>query len=489
MNGLTNGRGPAPRRFPEGFLWGAATAAYQIEGAVAEDGRGPSIWDTFSHTPGATYRGDTGDTACDAYHRLEEDVELVANLGLGAYRFSIAWPRVQPDGRGAINQAGLDYYRRLVAELRARDIVPVATVYHWDLPEALEQRGGWAVRDTAERLAEYASVLADALGHDVGMWVTVNEPRQSVHQGYRVGTHAPGRRDLDLAAAATHHLMLGHGLAAAAIRAASPVPAQVGIALDFNPIRALDAGARAAADVVAAEVNGMYLDPVLHGCYPAGARAEMLPPPALIKPGDMELISAPLDFLGLNYYLPIHVRSGDPARLRDGESPLDGRTDAVAFAPPALPRTSMGWIVDPTGLHELLRWVSAQAPGLPLFITENGCAADDYVDPEGRVNDVERVAYLREHLLACWHAIEEDVKLAGFFYWSLMDNFEWAFGYGSRFGLYYVDFATQQRTPKRSAHLYAEIARSGELPGRADLQAPWRPAAEPSAVAAGGALR
>jgi beta-glucosidase len=280
MNGTSGDGAPGPRRFPPGFLWGASTSAYQIEGGVDEDGRGRSVWDTFSHTPGNVHGGDTGDIACDSYHRVDEDLALLSELGVGAYRFSVAWPRVQPGGRGRVNERGLDYYRSLIDGLNARGIAPVATVYHWDLPQELEDAGGWPVRDTAARFAEYAQLLAQALGDQVAMWITLNEPQQVTHQGYRVGTHAPGKTDFELAAATTHHVLLGHGLAMEAMRSVLPGRIPIGIALDVHPIRAAGDDALDAAATVDAETNRIFLDPVLHGVYPAGARAELLPSPS-----------------------------------------------------------------------------------------------------------------------------------------------------------------------------------------------------------------
>jgi beta-glucosidase len=464
MNGNSGDGAPGARPFPPGFLWGASTSAYQIEGAVHDDGRGQSIWDTFSHTPGKVHGGDTGDIACDSYHRVEEDLGLLSELGVGGYRFSIAWPRVLPSGEGAVNERGLDHYRRLIAGLRDRGIVPVATVYHWELPQALEDKGGWASRDTAERFAAYAQILARELGDEVGMWITLNEPLQTAHQGYRIGTHAPGKADMALAAAATHHLLLGHGLAMEAMRAVLPAGGQIGISLDLHPVRPGNAASADAAEVADAEQNRIFLEPVLHGTYPGLARAEMLPPPALIEPGDMKLIAAPIDFLGVNYYSPHYVRLGDWDDLRRGESPLAGHPGVVSYVPDDLPRTIMGWIVEPDGLYDVLRAIAREAPGLPLYITENGCAADDYVDPEGRLNDFARVDYLQGHFDAAWRAVRDGVDLAGYFVWSLMDNFEWARGYQRRFGLYFVDFGTQRREPKRSATFYSAVARANALP-------------------------
>jgi beta-glucosidase len=463
MNATSDDGAVGPRRFPPGFLWGASTSAYQIEGGVHEDGRGPSIWDTFAHTPGKVHRGDTGDIACDSYHRLDEDLGLLSELGVGAYRFSVAWPRVQPTGSGKINQRGLDYYRALVEGLRARGILPVATAYHWELPQAMEDKGGWANRDTAFRFAEYAEVLARALGDQVSMWITLNEPMQTANQGYRTGTHAPGKTDVGLAAAATHHLLLAHGLAVEMIRAALPGRMRVGIAIDVHPVRAADADAAQAAAAVDAE-DRIFLEPVLHGSYPEAVRPELLPGAELIEPDDMACISAPIDFLGLNYYRPYYVRLGDWDDLRRGESPLPGHPGVVNYVPPELTQTNMGWIIEPDGLYDTLQAVDRDAPRLPLYITENGCAADDYVTPEATVNDDDRIAYLEGHLDAAWRAIQDGVNLVGYFHWSLMDNFEWARGYQRRFGLYFVDFGTQRRLPKRSAGFYSEVARTNALP-------------------------
>jgi beta-glucosidase len=469
MNGTTSADGaPGPRRFPAGFLWGAATSAYQVEGAVDEDGRGRSIWDTFSHTPGKVHGGDTGDIACDSYHRLDEDLALLSELGVGAYRFSVAWPRVQPGGRGRVNERGLDYYRSLVDGLNALGIAPLATVYHWELPQELEDAGGWAVRDTAARFADYAQLLAQALGDQVAMWITLNEPQQVANQGYRVGTHAPGKTDFELAAATTHHVVLGHGLAMEAMRTVLPGRIPIGISLDVHPIRAAGDDALDAAAAVDAETNRIFLDPVLHGRYPEAARAELLPDPSLIEPGDMRTICAPIDFLGLNYYSPHYVRLGDWDDLRVGESPLAGHPGVVNFVPPELPRTPMGWLIEPDGLYDTLRMLDREAPRLPVHITENGYGGDDYVTPEGAVNDLERIAYLEGHLDACWRAIQDGVNLRGYFHWSLMDNFEWARGYHRRFGLYFVDFGTQRRLPKRSAAVYAQITRTNSLPAASD---------------------
>jgi beta-glucosidase len=463
--------------FPAGFTWGAATAAYQIEGAPDVDGRGPSVWDTFSHTPGKVRGGDTGDIACDSYHRYPEDADLLRSLGLMNYRFSISWPRIIPDGAGQVNQAGLDYYKRLLDALGERGITPAATLFHWDTPQALQDRGGWSVRDTALRLADYAAVVGEALGDRVKRWITLNEPLVVAHNGHRIGVHAPGLRDNAAAAATTHHLLLGHGLAAAALRASVP-GAEVGITLNLTPVRVTndDSGSAEALErarlVADASQNGLFLDPILFGRYPEHAPASMLPPAELILDGDLQTIAAPLDFLGVNYYQPVHLRAGDPANLRRGEkAPQEGISgDVVEFHPDGIEQTNMGWLIDPEGLYELLLRVSKDAPGLPLYITENGCAAEDYVDPNGVVNDLERVKFLHLHLDACARAIKDGANLAGYYVWSLLDNFEWGYGYQKRFGIVFVDFATQRRIPKASAAFMAKVARDNALP---PLPAVW----------------
>jgi beta-glucosidase len=469
--------------FPEGFSWGTATAAYQIEGAARMDGRGLSVWDTFSRVPGNVQRGDTGDIACDSYHRYREDVALMASLGVNAYRFSISWPRVLPGGRGAVNQKGLDYYRALLDELGEHGIAPAATLYHWDLPQELQDEGGWAVRSTAQRFADYAATVGEALGDRVARWITVNEPQVVASHGYRTGEHAPGVRDAAQAAAATHHLLLGHGLAAQALRDRSANAAQVGITLDLHPIRTLgpDAAGQVRPDAAAgespsdaleqarlirdAELNGLYLEPVLRGRYPARARDIMLPPDSLVAEGDMEIIGQPLDFLGINYYAPHYLRPGDPSDLRRHEKPvLGGMPGVVEYGPDWLDRTPMGWLVDPDRLYELLMSLSSDAPGLPLYITENGCAAEDYVNPLGEVNDAERVSYLHQHLEAAARAIRDGASLAGYYLWSLLDNFEWGWGYQKRFGIVFVDFGTQRRIPKSSARFYSDVVRANAVP-------------------------
>jgi beta-glucosidase len=449
-----------PARFPDGFLWGAATASYQVEGAVDEDGRGPSIWDAFSATPGAVRHGDTGAIACDHYHRWESDLDLMSALGLGAYRFSVAWPRVQPDGSGAVNARGLDFYRRLVDGLLERGIEPMPTLYHWDLPLPLQEKdGGWTSRDTAERFAEYAAVVHAALGDRVRRWITLNEPWVSSFLGYGAGVHAPGVRDGASALAAAHHLLLGHGLAVDAMRAGRH-GGEIGITLNLTPaVPVTDA----AEDVAAARradgnANRWFCDPLLRGAYPAdlvdwyadtapGAMPE-------VRHGDLDRIGAPLDFLGVNYYFRQHVRAGGAGAPRDVLPSLDVTVDA----PAALPRTAMGWPVEADGLRALLVRLRDDYDRLPpVYVTENGCAYDDYVDPEGGVDDLERIDYLDGHLRALAAAVDAGVDVRGYFAWSLLDNFEWAEGYAKRFGLHFVDYGTQRRIPKASAAWYRDV--------------------------------
>ena len=455
--------------FPPGFTWGAATAAYQIEGGATADGKGPSIWDTFSRVPGKVRGGDTGEVACDAYHRYAADVEMMSSLGLNAYRFSISWPRVQPGGRGAMNQKGLDYYRALLDRLAERGIVSVPTLYHWDLPQEIQDEGGWAARDTAGRFADYAAAVGQALGDRASRWITLNEPQVVASHGYRDGDHAPGLRDPEAAVAATHHLLLGHGLAVQALRGVLPLGTPVGITFDLHPVKLLGESRPVVLEqaglVTDAGMNGLYLEPILHGHYPSDASAAILPPDTLIADGDLTTISQPVDFLGVNYYSSIYLRAGDPDDLRRNESRSRFRLPGVVeYRPEGLERTAMGWLVDADGLYDLLMRLSKDAPGLPLYITENGRAAEDYVNPDGAVDDVERVRYLHQHLTAASRALRDGASLAGYFVWSLLDNFEWAWGYQKRFGIVFVDFGTQQRIPKSSARFYSEVIRANAVP-------------------------
>ncbi len=449
-------------RFPENFLWGVATAAYQIEGAVNEDGRGPSIWDTFSHTPGKVLHSDTGDIACDHYHRLEEDLDLMASLGIRAYRFSVAWPRIQPEGSGLANQKGLDFYRRLVAGLRERSIEPTLTLYHWDLPQALEDRGGWTVRETSERFAEYAGIVYEALKGEVGAWITLNEPWVSAWLGYGAGVHAPGRRDISEALAATHHLLLGHGLAVENMRSLGGND-RIGITLNLSPVRAAseDAADTEAARLVDGNANRLYLDPLFRGAYPEDMLQHYASESdfSFVRDGDLETIAAPLDFLGVNYYMRHTVR----AAAEEGRSRFPGMR-AEMLIPPGAQTTAMGWPVEPDALTELLVRIDREYTQVPIYITENGAAFYDYADPEGDVDDEERIEFLDSHFRAAHEAIEQGVNLAAYFVWSLLDNFEWAEGYSKRFGIVYVDYPTQRRIPKMSARWYADVIRRNGPP-------------------------
>ncbi|PSL08103.1 broad-specificity cellobiase [Haloactinopolyspora alba] len=439
--------------FEPGILWGAATSSYQIEGAVAEDGRGPSIWDTFAATPGAVDNGDTGAVAADHYHRYREDVALMADLGLEAYRFSIAWPRVQPAGSGPINQRGLDFYRRLADALLEHGIQPWPTLYHWDLPQPLEDAGGWPARDTAARFAEYAAAVHEALADRVSRWTTLNEPWCSAFLGYASGRHAPGRREPVAALRAAHHLLLGHGLAAQAMR-----ETPVGITLNLTQVspHTESLADRDAVRRIDGMQNRFFLDPLLHAAYPEDVRADLAGVSALehVRDGDLKTIAAPLDFLGVNYYSPMVVTSeSEPGGPK--ASPYVG-SPHVAMRDKGRPRTTMGWEIDEHGLLELLLRLRRDYPAQSLYVTENGAAFDE------PVHDAGRISYLEGHLRACAEAIHRGVPLHGYFVWSLLDNFEWAFGYAQRFGIVHVDYATQRRTLKDSARWYADmIARGG----------------------------
>jgi beta-glucosidase len=442
-------------RFPPGFQFGAATAAYQIEGAVDEDGRGPSIWDTFTRVPGAVTHGDTGAIACDHYHRADADLDLLAEIGLTAYRFSIAWPRVVPDGTGSVNQKGLDFYRRLVEGLRARGVTPVATLYHWDLPQPLQDAGGWVSRDTVGYFCDYARVVLDALGDAVPLWGTVNEPFCAAMVGHLEGRQAPGITDLASALAAAHHLLLAHGQAVEIVRQSAP-GARVGISHLFSDI---SPASQSAADLAAARrldgyENRWFLDPVVLGTYPEDMLGwyERQVPVDFIRDGDLRVIAAPADFLGVNYYETKTVADdpGEPYH-RARVMPRTGRL------------TAGGLDVRPAGLGRILRRVSGFT-AMPLYVTENGAAFHDYVDPEGGVDDLERISYLSDHLAETLRAIAAGVDVRGYFVWSLLDNLEWADGYSRRFGLVFVDFGTQARIPKASARWYQRLIADEELP-------------------------
>ncbi|MGZ4142140.1 MAG: GH1 family beta-glucosidase [Actinomycetota bacterium] len=436
------------RRFPAGFLFGASTSAYQVEGAVREDGRGESIWDRFSHTAGRIEGGDSGDSACDHYHRYRQDVALMVETGLSAYRFSISWPRVVPEGLGGANPLGLDFYDRLVDEILRHGIVPFVTLYHWDLPQALEDAGGWPRRLTANAFADYASIVAQRLGDRVSSFATINEPYVVSHFGYRTGSHAPGRMDNAAALASSHHLLVAHGLAVEAIRAVAP-HASVGIVLNFEPQHPasdhpLDIEAAAIADE---QLNRWYLDPITGRDYPDDGARVWGWKRGEVRAGDMDLIAARLDFLGVNYY----TRRVVPSPHR----PLAEKLEPVE-------RTGMGWEVYPEGLREVLDFVGSRTSDLPLYITENGAAYP--VDRQDRERDPERVSFLRRHLDAAADALEQGIPLRGYFVWSLLDNFEWAHGYSQRFGIIHVDFDTMERRIRDSGRFWARVAKDGALP-------------------------
>ncbi|MFI1812800.1 GH1 family beta-glucosidase [Streptomyces sp. NPDC020422] len=452
--------------FPAGFRWGSATAAYQIEGAAAEDGRTPSIWDTFSRTPGKVRNGDTGDIATDHYHRSREDIALMKELGLTDYRFSLSWSRILPGGRGPVSQKGLDFYRQLADELLDAGIRPVATLYHWDLPQELEDAGGWPQRETAERFAEYAGRAAEALGDRIGTWTTLNEPWCAAFLGYGSGEHAPGHTDERAALRAAHHLNLAHGLGARALRAALPASAEVSLTLNLHALRPHTDSPedRDAVRRIDAVGNRIFLDPVFHGRLPADLVADTagITDWSFVHDGDLDVIATPIDALGVNYYSPTVVAAGSSAT----PSPWPGAAGHVGFVPLPGPRTAMDWPVDADGLYELLVRLRDGLPHVPLLITENGAAYDDYADPEGGVHDPERVAYLAAHLAAARRALADGVDLRGYFLWSLLDNFEWAHGYGRRFGIVHVDFPTGRRTPKDSFRWYGEVIARNGLPSR-----------------------
>ncbi|MBB6343510.1 beta-glucosidase [Nonomuraea muscovyensis] len=447
-------------RFPATFAWGAATSAYQVEGAVNEDGRGTSIWDTFTRTPGRVLGGDHADVAIDHYHRFRDDVAVMAELGLTAYRFSVSWPRIQPDGSGTFNLKGLDFYKRLTDELRANGIDPWLTLYHWDLPQALEDAGGWPNRDTAYRFADYARCVHDALKDHVHTFSTVNEPWCAAFLGYASGEHAPGRREPANAVRAAHHLNLAHGLAVQAMDAR-----RVGGCVNLY---AVSPETRSEADLDAARridglQNRFFLDALLLGRYPDDVIEDLGVGLDFVADGDMAVINAPIDVLLVNYYSRFTVSGAPGGKASAAAAPTDTGSpwvgsEHVSFVNGGRPVTAMGWEIDQDGLLEVLNRVARDYPAVPLVISENGAAFDDVLE-QGRVHDTDRRAYLDAHLSACRAAIEAGVPLEGYFAWSLMDNFEWAWGYGKRFGLVHVDFETQRRVLKDSALWYAEIIR------------------------------
>ncbi|MFG6475536.1 GH1 family beta-glucosidase [Microbacterium sp. P06] len=468
------------RPFPADFLFGAATAAYQIEGAASEDGRRDSIWDAFSRQPGAVINADNGDVACDHYHRYRDDVAMMKGLGLQTYRFSTSWSRVRPDG-GALNAKGVDFYERLVDELLDADILPWLTLYHWDLPQALQERGGWTNRDTAEKFTEYALDMHDALGDRVGVWTTLNEPWCSSFLSYTAGIHAPGHFSPGEGMLAAHHLLLGHGQTVRELRARD---SSLNLGLTLNLTVADPVDATVPADVDAArridgQFNRWFLDPVFRGEYPADIVEDfrrvdadaVAALEAAIRPGDLEVISTPIETLGVNYYHGEFVGGTPPTEEPGGgDAPTDRVTrspfpsvDGIFWHDRGLPRTPMNWEVQPEGLTRLLRRVNdeyAAAPGVSLFVTENGAAYDDVAvveEGETRVHDADRAEFVSLHLGAVLDAIDEGVDVRGYFYWSLMDNFEWAWGYEKRFGIVHVDYETQERSVKDSALQYSRI--------------------------------
>jgi len=442
--------------FPQHFLWGTATSAYQIEGATQEQGRGPSIWDHFAATPGATYQGHTGDIAADHYHRMQDDVALMRELGLGAYRFSIAWPRILPEGTGKVNTPGLDFYDRLVDTLLAHNITPLVTLYHWDLPLALHQRGGWLKRETALAFADYAEVVARRLGDRVEGWLTHNEPWCAAFLGYGIGVHAPGIKDMAAASTAAHHILLSHGLALPRLRAHVRPSVQLGITLNLSPIYPEDSRPETlqAAACADAFTNRWFLDPIFAGSYPQLLFDTVGIPTPLIEDGDMALIAAPIDFLGVNYYSRKVVRgltAADVARIPGGYEEL-GQVPGAAYT-----QMGAGWEVYPAGITDLLVRLQRDYAPPAIVVSENGAAFDDCWNGNGSVHDPERLYYVREHIHALGRALAQGVPLRGYFLWSLMDNFEWGEGYSKRFGMIYVDYPTQRRIVKDSGRWYANF--------------------------------
>ena len=445
------------RKFPEGFLWGAATAAYQIEGAWNEDGKGESIWDRFTHRPFTVRNSDTGDVACDHYHHMPEDVALMKALGLKTYRFSISWPRVLPEGVGTVNERGLDFYDRLVDTLLAAGVVPNATLNHWDLPQAVQDRGGWPNRDSADWFADYARVVFDRLGDRVGLWATHNEPRVVAYMGYGDGVFAPGIADFSQAYQAAHHLLLSHGKAVQAFRQGG-YQGEIGIVLDIQhhqPASNCESD-RAACQRAYENAAWLFADPVFKGQYPETLFEWIGSHAPRVQDGDMSLIRQPIDFLGLNYYMTFDVS-------------LDSHRGLLKFSleqvsAPNWGHTQVGWGINPAGLTVVLLNVKERYGNPKVLVTENGCAIDDVPDADGFVDDWGRVDYLRAHLRAIHDAIQAGSDVRGYYAWSLMDNFEWASGYGPRFGIVRVDYDTKERMPKRSAHWYSEVIANNAVP-------------------------
>ncbi len=442
--------------FPPVFLWGAATSSYQVEGATREDGRGPSIWDQFAATPGKIYQGQTGDIASDHYHRMQDDVNLMAAMGLSAYRFSIAWPRILPEGVGKVNPPGLDFYDRLVDALLAKGITPVATLYHWDLPLPLHERGGWLNRETVSAFADYAELVARRLGDRVDWWITHNEPWVAAYLGYGVGIHAPGMRDVHASVVAGHHLLLSHGLALPRLRAHLRPTAQVGITLNLYPIYPADDRPETAQAIQRADafVNRWFLDPVFKGSYPADLFPHLGVADPPVEDGDLALIAAPIDFLGVNYYSRKVVRAQPEGATPNPWTPT-GYDELTQMPGSVYTQMGPGWEVYPAGLTNLLVRLKDDYAPRSMLITENGAAFEDRWDGDGHVSDPQRLDYLRGHIQAIADAIAQGAPVKGYMLWSLLDNFEWGEGYSKRFGVVYVDYPTQRRILKESGRWYS----------------------------------
>jgi len=444
--------------FPNDFVWGTATASYQVEGAAHEGGRGECIWDTFSRKPGAVYAGENGNVACDQYHRYKEDVALMSELGFNSYRFSIAWPRIIPEGKGKVNPEGIAYYRKLCEELHSKGITACATLYHWDLPQALEDSGGWPDRSILGAFEEYVKVCFKELGDLIDMWITINEPLCVAYLGHLDGVHAPGHRDLQKALAAAHHVNMAHGIAVREYRKTG-LKAPIGITWNpSTPRPATNSDAdKKAAEIARAVNTEIFMFPCLGKGYPKLLAQETnytIP----IKDGDIEIIAQPIDFIGVNYYHEFPIAADENAPFKFSIKPFWQET------------TAMGWSITPGGFERQLEWIAEISKGafgkaeIPIYITENGCAYDDTVTADGRIHDRERIKYLYQHLAACANVIKKGVPLKGYYVWSLLDNFEWSFGYTRRFGIIHVDFKTMKRTPKDSAYFFRDtIAGYGEL--------------------------
>jgi beta-glucosidase len=437
-------------KFPPGFLWGSATAAYQVEGAAKEDGRGESIWDRFSHTPGKVKNGDTGDVACDHYHRFVEDVKLMKDLGIEAYRFSVSWPRILPSGKSQINWLGLDFYDRLVDALLSHGIQPYLTLYHWDLPQALQDYGGWANRDTCGYFADYSAIVSRRLGDRVKNWTTINEPWVVAHLGNKTGEMAPGNKDEKLTLQVSHNLLVAHGMSMQALRADRP-DSKVGIVLSLSPSEPLtdDPGAHSLCDFNWRTDGAAFLDPLFRAHYDPMMEKRYPNSMPDVKPGDLALISQRMDMLGVNYYFRIVLNK-------------EGWVEHV----PGAKETDMGWEINPPAFRRLLNTMHKDYDLPPIYITENGAAFKDTVSSDGQVHDPERINYIRDHLAEVRKAMEDGVDVRGYFVWSLLDNFEWHHGYSKRFGITYVDYETQKRIVKDSGKWYSNVIKQNgfEMP-------------------------